>query len=386
MGKKFAFYIVMFCFTLVLLEGLAFAVVQLVDAKDFFDSRDGVYAQFSDVSLADFKSNGADPITGWRSFGPRVQEEENCLGALVESTYDAVGARIYSGFDSRNSEIVVVGDSYTNGEEANDDETFPARLSQILGISVANHGVGGYGPTQSVLNLQQNIARYPEVKVVVLAIMYENVHRMVNGYRPVLYHGSSKYTLKPYMAAGQIVSHPGTEVFDSVKQFTAATEPAFENDFWAKPKATFPYSVALFRSLSSNYFRYRKVQRAFRKAGKPEFFLSFDDPEIQLNLIALLNQFAVVAREWGVKPVVVFIPRNSLDTSSAGSFIAQRRSELDSSLVIGDVAEFEGVDWINFNLREAEGDNTCHPSSYGYNIIAQYIAQLLHRSKVAPGL
>jgi hypothetical protein len=237
-----------------------------------------------------------------------------------------------------------------------------------------------------LLNLQQNISRYPEVKVVVLAIMYENVHRMVNSYRPVLYHGSSNYTLKPYMAAGQIVSHPGAQAFDSVEQFTAATEPAFENDFWAKPKATFPYSLALFRSLSSNYFRYRKVQRAFRKAGKPEYFLSFDNPEIQLNLIAVLNQLADVAREWDVKPVVIFIPRNSLDTSSAIGFIARRRAELDSSLVIGDVAEFEGVDWINFNLREAVGDNICHPSPYGYDIIAQYIAQLLRRNEVSPAL
>jgi hypothetical protein len=386
MGKKFAFYILMFCFTLVLLEALAFAVVQVVDTKDFFDSREGVYVGFTEASFADFTSNGADPVTGWRSFGPRVHEEENCLGELVESTYDAVGARIHSGFDPRNTEIVVVGDSYTNGKEANDDETFPARLSQILDISVANHGVGGYGPTQSLLNLQQNISRYPEVKVVVLAIMYENVHRMVNSYRPVLYHGSSNYTLKPYMAAGQIVSHPGAQAFDSVEQFTAATEPAFENDFWAKPKATFPYSLALFRSLSSNYFRYRKVQRAFRKAGKPEYFLSFDNPEIQLNLIAVLNQLADVAREWDVKPVVIFIPRNSLDTSSAIGFIARRRAELDSSLVIGDVAEFEGVDWINFNLREAVGDNICHPSPYGYDIIAQYIAQLLRRNEVSPAL
>jgi len=92
---------------------------------------------------------GPDP--GWRSYGPQVREETNCLGKPVEYRYDAAGARLHDGFDAQKTAVLIVGDLYTNGDEVNDNETYPARLSKLLGVSVANHGVEGYGPTQSLL-------------------------------------------------------------------------------------------------------------------------------------------------------------------------------------------------------------------------------------------
>lgn len=384
MLKKLFFYLIMLGFMLLLLEGVAFLSVQLVDKDDFFDSRQSVFARLSDTELAEFKAKSGDPVTGWRSAGPLVREEANCRGEPIEYSYDAAGARVHDWFDADKTEIVVVGDSYTNGDEVGDSETYPARLAQQLGVSVVNHGVGGYGPAQSLLNLQQNIARYPQAKVVVLGIMYENLYRMMNSYRPVLYTNSSNFTLKPYMAAGELVPHPGGDVFASLERFKQAADKSFDRDFWARPVAEFPYTLAVGRSFSSNYFYYRKLQREFRKLGKPEYFLIFDDEEVKLNLIALLNQYAEFAREWGVQPVAVFIPRNRLDTSSAAEFIAQNRGAIDSRLLIGDVAESTGVDWERFNQQEAGSDNICHPSGYGYQAIADYIGQILRENKVWP--
>lgn len=384
MTKKIVFYFIMLGIMVGLVELLSFVIVQLVDHDDFFDSRETVFARLNDADLAEFKAKSADPVMGWRWHGPLVREEKNCLGQTIEYHYDAAGAREHPWFDVANTKVIVVGDSYTNGDEVSDGEAFPARLSPLLGVSVANHGVGGYDPTQSLLNLQENISRYPQARVVVMAIMYENLYRMVNSYRPVLYTASSDYTLKPYMAGGQIVPHPGSQVFDSLEQFRAVAEPAFDHDFWAKPVAQFPYSLALGRSLASNYFYYRKFQRAVSRLGKPEYFLIFNAEEIKLNLISLLNQYAAMAVERGVQPVVVFVPRNRLDTSSASRFIAQHRADIDSRLLVGDVAELPGVDWIKFNTQEAGGDNICHPSVYGYQTIAEYIAQFLRNNQAWP--
>ncbi len=385
MIKKIVFYFIMVAIMLCLVELSSLVIVQLVDSDDFFDSRDVVFARLNDADLAEFKARSADPVMGWRWHGPLAREEKNCLGDTIEYHYDAAGARVHPWFDVANTKVIVVGDSYTNGDEVSDSETFPARLSPLLGVSVANHGVGGYDPTQSLLNLQENISRYPQAKVVVMAIMYENLYRMVNSYRPVLYTASSDYSLKPYMAGGHRVPHPGGQVFDSLEHFKTVAEQSFDNDFWAKPVAQFPYSLALGRSLASNYFYYRKFQRAVSRLGKPEYFLIFNAQEIKLNLIALLNQYAEKAAEWGVQPVVIFVPRNRLDTSSASEFIEQNRAAIDPRLLLGDVAEFPGVDWIKFNTREKEdSDNICHPSVYGYQTIAEYIAQFLRNNQAWP--
>jgi len=188
------------------------------------------------------------------------------------------------------------------------------------------------------------------------------------------------------MAGGHIVPHPGGQVFDNLEQFKAVAEQSFDHDFWAKPVAQFPYSVALCRSLASNYFYYRKFQRAVSRLGKPEYFLIFNADEIKLNLIAPLNQFTGMAVKRGVQPVVIFGPRNRLDTSSASGFIAQHRADIDSSLLLGDVGEFPGVDWVKFNTQEEGGNNICHPSVYGYQTIADYIAEFLRKNQAWPTL
>lgn len=384
MIRKLTLYLFMLGFMLLLLEGLAFVATLLVDRDDFFDSRQAVLGRLDEAGLAEFSKRAGDPVIGWLSTGPLVREDDNCLGESIRYSYGAAGERLHDGFDPSTTGAIAVGDSYTNGDEVGDSETYPARLAERLGVSVANHGVGGYGPAQSLLNLERNIGRYPQVEVVILGIMYENIFRMVNSYRPVLYTNSSDYTLKPYMAGGELVPHPGQPALESLEQFKRVAETSFDHDFWAKPVARFPYSLALARSLGSNYFRYRRLQKAFRTAGEPEYSLAFDANEIKLNLIALLNRYASLAREWRVRPVVIFIPRNRFDTQSATSFIEENRSEIDPALLVGDVARSAAIDWAKFNLEEADSDNICHPSPYGYQAIADYIARFLRDNDAWP--
>ncbi len=188
-GKKLAFWLIML--------GFVFGVFELVayfgysGDHDIFDHRRQVLARLNASGLAEFAEKTGDPVLGWDHRGPRLARGVNCVGEEVTYTYDAGGARVYPGYEAASAGIIVVGDSYAFGAEVNDAEAYPARLAGILGVSVANHGVDGYGPVQSLLLLEQKLSRYPAVKVAILNIMYENLYRMVNSYRAVLYENAS---------------------------------------------------------------------------------------------------------------------------------------------------------------------------------------------------
>ena len=382
MAKKLAFYLITLVFVLVVLEVFAWVTSLVVDRDDLFDHRAGVLARLNSADLAAFVKKGGDPVLGWETRGPAVRQEANCRGSLKTYTYNETGARTYAAFSPENSQIVIVGDSYTNGDEVNDEEAYPAQLADILGVSVANQGVGGYGPTQAFLDLKKKLALYPQARITILAIMYENLYRMVNSYRPVLYNTSSNYTLKPFMADGEIRPHPGEAAFADLASFKHFANEAFDTDYWAKPKAAFPYTIAIVKALGSNYFYLRKLQKQLRNLGLPEYALAFESKEIRLNLIGLLNKYTDFVVAQGLQPVVIFIPRNRYDTRSASRFIEQNGAQLHKALFVGDVAQATDIDWEQFNLQEEKGDDICHPSVYGYRKIAAYMADFL----IAKGL
>ena len=367
-------YLVLLLTPFAFLEAFGFVSRWLLD--DLYDHRELVLARIDEEGLAAFRKRHGDPVLGWAREGGRRVASKNCIGGPVAYTYDADGARIYPGYDAQRVDIVAVGDSYTASSEVDDSEAYPAQLADALDLQVANHGVGGYGPVQSFLNLQAKIDRYPAARIVILGIMYENIYRMVNSYRPVLYDKSETYGLKPYMADGRIVPHPGAAALHDVADFRARARAAFDRDFWAKPEHQFPYGIALMRALSSNYYWLQRVQRPFPKIGVPEYFLAFRSPGITGELRALLNEYAAYAKGQGLIPVVVFIPRNRHDTNSAARFIEASRPLLDRDLVLADVGAAD-VAWDRFNLEEAASNNICHPTPYGYRQIAEHVVAVL---------
>jgi hypothetical protein len=81
------------------------------------------------------------------------------------------------------SRIVLIGDSFTWGEEVSNDETFAARLEHHLGDwDVINLGVHGYGTDQQLLRLRRDGFPF-EPNVVLLAFYEENLYRNVVSFR-----------------------------------------------------------------------------------------------------------------------------------------------------------------------------------------------------------
>ena len=210
-----------------------------------------------------------------------------------------------------------------------------------------------------------------------LGIIYENLFRLVNGYRPVLYDDAMPYALKPYMAGG-VVAHPGRPALDDFETFRARANAAYDADFWARPRRAFPYSIAVLRGIGSNAFLFRELQSNLRKAGLPEYAMAFRAERFARELIGVLARFTDAAERHGLRAVAVFLPRNRFDTQSASDFLAARRDRLPAGLVVAD-AGAAPIDWSRYNLEVSDGDDVdiCHPSAYGYDALAEFIAGIL---------
>ena len=60
--------------------------------------------------------------------------------------------------------------------------------------------------------------------------------------------------------------------------------------------------------------------------------------------------------------------------------IDANRSRFPRGLLVGDVGA-AAVDWDKFNLVSVDDGSPCHPSAYGYQKIAEYVADLLGSGK-----
>lgn len=63
--------------------------------------------------------------------------------------------------------VAAVGDSFTFGDQVDDDASWPAQLEQMLGRPVKNGGVFGYSLSQIVLRGEAMLARFPVTELVV---------------------------------------------------------------------------------------------------------------------------------------------------------------------------------------------------------------------------
>ena len=79
--------------------------------------------------------------------------------------------------------IVVLGDSFTFGEEVGDDETFSHHLQSLIrGSEVLNLGIHGYGHDQMLVYLKEEGLRY-RPDIVILGFMPDDMERNVLSFR-----------------------------------------------------------------------------------------------------------------------------------------------------------------------------------------------------------
>lgn len=128
-----------------------------------------------------------DPLLG---YAPRAGASGTGNVWRRTVTIDADGLRENGRARPSGTPILVLGDSFTFGDEVDDADTWPAQLEARLGRPVLNGGVFGYGLDQMVLRGEQLLEGAASASdVVILSVLPEDVLRCEFSYR---------YAWKPY--------------------------------------------------------------------------------------------------------------------------------------------------------------------------------------------
>ncbi len=345
-------------------EGFAFLLGKLRPAV--FDHRDAYFAKVDAKSYEAFVAGSYHPVLGWHPLPNTKRTNQACYGAW-EVTRDANAARLTGNGEPAPVQVLTVGDSFTHGDEVNDLETYSARLQHHSGLPVANHGVGGYGPVQSLHQLKLKADVYPELRTVVFGVMHENIRRMANAFRPVYIRKASiLYGFKPYWKDGELHPVMNTPQPRSYEAMLELADEAFDSDYWAKPRFRFPYSIAAAKALLSRR-TYDQIELPWAAPTETLTTRTLRDDELREGLFQVMEEAARFAASRDLHLVVALIPQNA-ETRSAGAIIAPalaQRLEKHGAVVVDIGAQ--DLDW------DAYARKGCHPSAAGNDMLARAI-------------
>jgi hypothetical protein len=307
-----------------------------------------------------------DPVLGWDSPAAARFESEACDGRRVVTTTGPDRARRTPGEGAPL--LLLFGDSYTLGQEVNDEETYAWLLAERLGVPLRNHGVAGYSPVQAALKLERLAGVYPRARVAALGIMHGNLKRMLSRYRPIDYAGSGQlFGFKPYALGGRLHANPNSPAPVPAQRLAELASAAFREDWFARPEPRFPFSRSVWRLLSDRHF-YMELEEDRTGRYRPYFA----DPDVAREFALVVERFVAASEAQGLHPVLAFVPRGSRDRFDAAPAVAALRDQLGARATLTAVGEEPG-DWSRYNIK---GGN-CHPSAYGQQLIATHLERVL---------
>ncbi len=332
---------------------------------------DRAIANVDQAKFDKFKSAVVPPMM-WDTASNSTGKIESCLGDVFTSHYDASRARVYAGHDAASAEVLLVGDSYTHGDEVADDNTVAAHLFARHRVRAANLGIGGYSPLQAVLKAKRSLGDFPSARVVVLGVMHENIRRTANSYviaiNPDL---GGIFGMRPYVIADTVHLVP-TSAYDNLEAYQRYAIHSLDTDFWRAEELRFPYSLSALRVVNSSSYRLRWGARLL-KLFKRQYQLDFADPTQRDALALVVRDFLAWAAQQNVAPFVIFFPQNKYDLQSSHTWIKHFEQRFGQDNRIQSIPT-GGIDWSRFN-QKPNGD--CHPSSYGYSMIANGYAAII---------
>jgi hypothetical protein len=366
MQRLFA-WLVIVLIPLVVLELASYAFVRWHDG--WFSHRDDVLSRLAAEGhdYASFLERRYHPVYGWDRPPAQRWVGKDCLGREIEVTTNEDRSRLMPEV-AAGPELLLVGDSFTAGVGVNDAETFAWRLAEGLDRPVRNHGVGGFGPVQAVLKFEAIADAYPDVAVVVLGIMHQNVQRMLSRYRPLVQPETGLlFGFKPYMAGGVVQPNPNGPEPRPLAELSELATAAFAEDFMALPEPSFPYSLAVARLVVSPQF--------WLPIGEDEqgtLAHYYAEPAIWAEFEALIERYVAEAESRRIEPVVLFLPRHRFDRLAPEPAIAALERRFGDRMTIVAIGRTE-MDWGSYLI----GEGSCHPSPDGHAAIAEALAPVL---------
>jgi hypothetical protein len=332
-------------------------------APDLFSMEESYFASIDESKFAKWRTSPwFDADLGWNTPTALTSEtKRNCRGKDITYSYQDE----HRGFPrSGIPAIALFGDSFTHGDEVDDASTSAAALEGLIDAPVLNYGVPGFGPDQAVLKFERLAQQRMLPGVAVLVIMHENIRRTVNSFRPAYYAVTDvRFGLKPFIAGEAPVklSFPADYV-----AFISEARRRFAEDFWARPRFRFPYTLSLFRAVTGNAFFFLRI--ASRDGKRFSYEYASDNP-LRTALTAVIKQWRSSVSAQGIKPFVLFVPSNRGDDGVAASYAMLLNAQAGTTFAF----EFDDpdLDWRYYNLRPGR----CHPSPYGQERIALFIAR-----------
>jgi hypothetical protein len=340
---------------------------------------------------------------GWMAYIPRLRDEQTAVylarrsprlgwGPATDVTGQVLNASPRHDPASPRDEppcVSAYGDSFTFGDEAGEDGTYPHRLAERIRCPVWNFGQRGYGTDQALM-LFRSQGAVDRAPVVILGHTSENILRNVNQYRNLLYPGPrDELAFKPrFVASSSGIEYVPVPVDapDDFRRLSREPESVLTSDFFVqRPRRSFPYSVALGRWAAFDFH-----VRA-RLAGRPWYasFYEASHPSRALELTTrILSTFADEAVTHRRRPVALLIP-TGLD------FLEFRRTRRWVDEPLAEALRRQGSLVIHAGpamLARLGGADPCglfgschaHFNSTGYSLLGDVVAEELARAGLTP--
>ena len=343
---------------------------------------DGYLAGISDETLkvsAELSRSGnfysPDQQLGW------IRRENSQLSFPNGTTIstDSLGSRRIPGV-SGPAAISSFGNSFTEGLEVDDGETWQAYIANSTGRAVLNFGVSGYGPDQALLTLETRLHAGIRTPIVILAMVNENMNRIMNDFRlfytyPVV---DMFLAFKPMFVEEndnhELVNFRPSGMTNRDQLRTAMVEASRHDAFYAArtERLSFPHTVNGLRFL-------------LRHGISPTVSWPGNSATARRRMSHILSRFLRNARRYEFKPVFLLLPENTQE-------LRQRRGgehpflkslvenpELNGLIYIDAVKALSGdnrnsyVPEFDFNKYNRE----THPSPYGNQAIAEVVLHAL---------
>jgi len=253
------------------------------------------------AEVAAFIDSGRfDPVLGWTEEPGTTRWFDGW-----SCSFDADSSRMNRLHRDRVA-AAAYGDSFTFGDEVNDDQTWPYFLSSMMKANVKNFGAGGYGTDQAFLRFRGSV-RADTPGIVMLGILSENLARNLNRFR-MLYVESWRPPKPMYRgtagAGFELLPNPAHNedglyrlLDQDAIQEACAPYDYFYPFYAARPMVRFPYTLALLRAVVAG------------RAGRaPDYKEICTDERAIAVTVHIAGLFAAEVRERGSRPVIILMP------------------------------------------------------------------------------
>jgi len=337
------------------------------------------YSTITDQDRALYLS-ARDERLGWNRKPFHSTRSMNSAGEFFSTSFGADGAR-NDPQQHHETLIATYGDSFTEGGEVNNDETWPFYLEDMLGYDVKNFGVGGYGIGQSFLKLQNHFENGRVAPLTMLVIYVDDLNRVVNNFRWFLNRNTAgKLSFKPSYRYidGEIRFFPNPHIDESMTldDLEALTIELASRDYWM---TRWVYLVPQFPYV---YQIIKVIPMATEKVIAKVQGMEQDEPiwntqEGSVVVKHILEEFYKVTVENDSIPIVVFIPnvndwKDGRKLPPYRTIKNQLLEDESKSLFVIDIYDAD-FDESRFSIKPFQG----HPGPYGNKVIASNIASKL---------